>query len=59
MQPQGKSLQIQIEEIEFNKLVRWLDELTTRQGLAIESIDVSQTGKPGEVRVRRLQVAKI
>ncbi len=58
MQPQGDTLQVQIEEIEFNALIRWLAELTQNQGLTIEAIDISEADKTGAVRVRRLQVSK-
>ncbi|WAJ69845.1 type II secretion system protein M [Catenovulum adriaticum] len=58
MQPQGETLQVQIEQIEFNALIRWLAQLTQNQGLTIEAIDVSEADKTGAVRVRRLQVSK-
>ncbi|MER2492406.1 type II secretion system protein GspM [Catenovulum sediminis] len=58
MQPQGESLQVQIDEVEFNALVRWLADLTQNKGLRIESLDISAADKPGAVRVRRLQVSK-
>ena len=58
MQPQGDSLQVQIDEIEFNAFIRWLADLTQNQGLTIEAIDVSEADKTGAVRVRRLQVSK-
>lgn len=58
MQPQGDTLQVQIEQIEFNALIRWLAQLTQNQGLTIEAIDVSEADKTGAVRVRRLQVSK-
>ncbi|KMT64616.1 type II secretion system protein GspM [Catenovulum maritimum] len=58
MQPQGASLQVQIDEIEFNALLGWLNELTAKQGLILESLDISQSDKTGAVKVRRLQVTK-
>lgn len=58
MQPQGDSLNVQIDEIEFNKLVRWMADLTQNKGLLIESLDVHAGEREGAVRVRRLQVTK-
>ena len=58
MQPQGDSLQVQIDEVEFNALVRWLATLVQNKGLTIESLDVTATERTGAVRVRRLQVTK-
>ncbi|MCU4674385.1 type II secretion system protein M [Catenovulum sp. 2E275] len=58
MQPQGDTLQVQIDEIEFNAFIRWLADLTQNQGLTIEAVDISEAEKTGAVRVRRLQVSK-
>ncbi|WP_017444455.1 type II secretion system protein GspM [Gayadomonas joobiniege] len=58
MQPQGDSLNVQLDEIEFNKLVRWMADLTQNKGLTIEAIDVHAAEQSGVVRVRRLQVKK-
>lgn len=58
MQPQGESLQVQIDLVEFNALVKWLADLTQNQGLIIEALDISNGEQPGTVKVRRLQVSK-
>ncbi|WP_440903564.1 type II secretion system protein GspM [Catenovulum sp. SX2] len=58
MQPQGESLQVQIDEVEFNAFVRWIASLVQNKGLTIESLDVTATDRNGAVRVRRLQVTK-
>ncbi|EWH11239.1 general secretion pathway protein M [Catenovulum agarivorans DS-2] len=58
MQPQGDSLQVQIDQVEFNAFVRWLATLVQNKGLTIESLDITETDRTGAVRVRRLQVTK-
>lgn len=58
LQPQGNSLQVQVDEIAFNELLKWVTDLTERQGLVIESIDISQSDRAGAVQIRRLQVTK-
>lgn len=59
MQPQGEDLQVWIDEISFEQLLSWLEQLATREGLQVKSIDLSKTDQQGAVRVRRLQLGKI
>lgn len=59
MQPQGEDLQVWIDEISFEQLLNWLEQLATREGLQVKSIDLSKTDQQGAVRVRRLQLGKI
>lgn len=56
--PQGEELQVQLEQIEFNKLLNWLEQLSTKNGLRITAIDINAGDDPGTVNVRRLQLAK-
>ncbi|SEL57181.1 general secretion pathway protein M [Colwellia chukchiensis] len=58
MQPQGEDLQVWINEIAFNSLLSWLEQLAAREGLLVKNIDLSLTEQPGVVRVRRLQLGK-
>jgi len=58
MQPQGDNIQVWIDEIAFNKLLQWLEQLSSTEGLYVTNIDLSDAGKPGIVRVRRLQLGK-
>lgn len=58
IQPQGQDLQVWIDNIAFNTLLQWLEQLSQQQGLMIKNIDLDATDVNGEVRVRRLQLGK-
>ena len=58
MQPQGDDLQVWIDEISFNQLLTWLEQLASREGLRVKNIDLSLADQQGVVRVRRLQLGK-
>jgi len=58
MQPQGDDLQVWIDEISFNQLLSWLEQLASSEGLLVKNIDLSLAEQPGVVRVRRLQLGK-
>ncbi len=58
MQPQGDDLQVWIDEISFNQLLSWLEQLASRENLQVKNIDLSLADQQGVVRVRRLQLGK-
>lgn len=58
VQPQGDDIQVWIEQIAFNQLLLWLDDLSQKQGLTIKAIDISEGDEQGLVKVRRLQLGK-
>jgi len=58
VQPQGDSVQVWIEEVPFEQLLRWLDNLTHQQGLNVSNIDISSGDKAGIVKVRRLTLTR-
>jgi general secretion pathway protein M len=58
MQPQGDDLQVWIDEISFNQLLTWLEQLAISNGLQVKNIDLSSADQQGMVRVRRLQLGK-
>ena len=41
MQPQADDLQVWIDEISFNQLLTWLEQLASREGLRVKNIDLS------------------
>ncbi|XQW84799.1 type II secretion system protein GspM [Thalassotalea piscium] len=59
IQPQGSDLQVWIDNIAFDALLHWLEQLSQKHGLIIKYIDLDATDLNGEVRVRRLQLGKI
>jgi general secretion pathway protein M len=58
MQPQGDDLQVWLDEIPFDQLLLWLEQLANKHGLIIKALDISGTDKNGFVQVRRLQLGK-
>ncbi|PWW10364.1 MULTISPECIES: type II secretion system protein GspM [Pseudidiomarina] len=57
MQPQSNSLIVVIDSIEFNTLLRLIEQLQSQAGLTVEQVDAVAANEPGVVRVRRLQVS--
>ena len=58
MQPQGDNLQVWIDNVPFTKLLFWLEHLANNEGLQVQGIDLMPADRTGEVKVRRLQLAK-
>ncbi|MEJ6476002.1 type II secretion system protein GspM [Pseudoalteromonas piscicida] len=58
MQPSGEAIRLTIDNVEFNKLVAWIDELTNKHGVKVENLDLTQGNLPGFVRVSRLVLEK-
>jgi general secretion pathway protein M len=59
MQPQGDDLiQVWIDEVAFQHLLTWLEQLSVSEGLQVKGIDLSRAEQPGVVSVRRLQLGK-
>ncbi len=58
MQPQGDTLQVWLDSAAFTQLLFWLENLANNEGLRVQSIDITKGDKEGEVRVRRLQLAR-
>jgi len=59
MQPQGNDLQVWIDTASFTQLLFWLEHLASNEALKVKAIDLTNTERAGEVRVRRLQLSKI
>jgi general secretion pathway protein M len=58
MQPQGDDLQVWIDSTPFTQLLFWLEHLANSEGLQVKSIDLTHGDRVGEVKVRRLHLAK-
>jgi general secretion pathway protein M len=58
MQPQGDNVQVWIDSAPFTQLLFWLENLANNEDLQVQAIDLTQGEKQGEVRVRRLQLAR-
>ncbi|MDX1676312.1 type II secretion system protein GspM [Arsukibacterium sp.] len=56
MQPQNNQLQLVLEDLPFEQLLRWLAQLQTTHGVKLVSLDVANTDQSGMVRVRRMVI---
>ena len=54
MQPQNDQLQLSLEDLPFDQLLRWLHELQYQQGVTLVQLDIARSDVPGQVRVRRM-----
>jgi general secretion pathway protein M len=54
MQPQNDQLQLSLEDVAFEQLLRWLTELQSKHGVQLLQLDIAASEVPGTVRVRRL-----
>ncbi len=54
MQPQNDQLQLSIDDVPFEQLLRFLNQLQTEQGVQLVQLDIANTEVAGTVRVRRL-----
>lgn len=53
IQPQKQDLSVRIDQVEFNKLLAWLETME-QQGIQGVSLDLSREDAPGMVEVRKL-----
>ena len=58
VQPQGEDIQVWLDSVPFTQLLFWLEHLVNSQGLIVKGIDLTRADRSGEVKVRRLQLAK-
>ncbi len=58
MQAQGESVQVWLDSAPFTTLLFWFEHMANNEGLQVQAIDLAEGNKQGEVRVRRLQLAR-
>lgn len=56
MQPQNEQMQLVLDDVPFDQLIRWLHDLHYQHGLRLVNLDVSLSNQPGIVQVRRILV---
>ena len=60
LQPQGQELQVWIDSVQFNDLLRWLATLAEQHGIQVQIIEVARENlAQGQVKVRRLQLSRL
>lgn len=53
IKPQGdNAVQLWVEQVAFDTLLRWLGELTAQHGIAIDSLNIDRQESPGLVNAR-------
>jgi len=57
MQPQGDELQVWVDQVAFNDVLSWLQSMENA-GIRIMDLDVAESNAPGQVKIRRLKLAK-
>ncbi len=58
MQPKGDDIQVWVDEVSFNQLLAWLEQLSTRENISVKTIDLINADQPGVVKVRSLQLGR-
>ncbi|MEW6992202.1 type II secretion system protein GspM [Colwelliaceae bacterium 6441] len=58
VQPQSQDMQVWIDNVAFIKLLKWLEQLSTNEGIQIKTIDLTKSEQAGQVQVKRLQLGK-
>ncbi len=59
LQPQKNDLvKVGLDDIGFNRLLQWLEELQSKHGVVVESIDFAAADEQGKVKVRRLDLGR-
>ncbi|MBW8185115.1 type II secretion system protein M [Shewanella nanhaiensis] len=58
MQPQGNKIQIWMDDVPFDALLAYLNDLVQGKGLSLDSIDLAESDLPGLVKVRRIQLSQ-
>lgn len=58
MNPKDELLNLLVEEIVFNDLLKWLAFLEQNHGIKVMKLDVTELDVPGKVRVSRLEIGK-
>jgi general secretion pathway protein M len=58
IQAKTDSLQVWIDDVDFNQLTAWLEKLNKQYAIEIQNIDLSVSDTKGMVKVRRLQLGK-
>ncbi len=58
MQQQGDRVQLWVDSVRFDHLLRWLEQLRQDHGVTIAVIELSAEEAPGLVKVRRLELSK-
>ncbi|QIR13164.1 type II secretion system protein M [Shewanella aestuarii] len=58
MQPQGNKIQLWMDEVPFDTLLSYLNDLVDQKGLTLDSVDIAESDTLGLVKVRRIQLSQ-
>jgi general secretion pathway protein M len=53
LQPEGqREVRVWLDEVVFENLLQWIDELANRHGVVVQTLDVERSDSPGRVNAR-------
>lgn len=59
LQPQKNDMvKVGVEDVGFNRLMKWLSEMQSKHGVRVENIDFAKADESGKVKVRRLDLSR-
>ena len=58
MQPQSNKIQVWMDEVPFDALLGYLDDVVQKKGLSLDNLDIAETDAAGIVKVRRIQFSR-
>ena len=58
IQVKSDSVQLWIDDVNFNQFVTWLEVLSKQYAVDIQNVDISATDSPGMIKVSRLQLGR-
>lgn len=59
LQPQKNDMvKVGVEDVGFNRLMKWLAELQSKHSVRVENIDFAKADEPGMVKVRRMDLSR-
>lgn len=59
LQPQKNDMvKVGLEDVGFNRLMKWLSELQSKHSVRVENIDFAKADELGKVQVRRLDLSR-
>ena len=58
IQAKSDSVQLWIDDVNFNQFVTWLEVLSKQYEVDIQNVDISATDSPGMIKVSRLQLGR-
>lgn len=49
IKPEGQGVKVRLEQVSFDDMLRWLEQLNSKQGVAVSSLVMERLSEPGRV----------